>query len=45
MPLHPGSGKEIIAKNIAKLIHEGYAQKQAIAIAMHNAGKKKKKGK
>lgn len=45
MPLHSGKSKEVIAKNIAKLIREGYEQKQAIAISLHNAGVKKKKGK
>lgn len=40
MPL--AKGKKNIGKNISKLMHEGRPQKQAIAIAMSEAGMEKK---
>jgi hypothetical protein len=43
MPLHEGKSKKTISKNIEKLRHEGYPQKQAVAIAMHKAKKRKRK--
>jgi len=43
MPLKRGSSKKTISQNIRTLMHEGKPQKQAIAIAMRTAGKKKKK--
>ncbi len=43
MPLRKGKSKKAISKNIRTLRHEGYPQKQAIAIAMSKAGKKRKK--
>ena len=44
MPLLKGKGGSIISQNISKLSHEGYPNKQAIAIAMSKAGKSRKKG-
>lgn len=48
MPLEQGSSDEAKSHNISKLRHEGYPQRQAIAIAMREAGearprKRKKK--
>jgi hypothetical protein len=37
MPLKGGASRETISKNISRLMHEGYEQKQAIAIAMEQA--------
>jgi hypothetical protein len=43
MPLKSGKSKKVISENIAREMHAGKPQKQAIAIAMHKAGMSKKK--
>jgi hypothetical protein len=45
MPLKHGSSKKDISSNIKTEMHSGKPQKQAIAIAMSEAGKSKNKRK
>lgn len=37
MPLHPGSSRKIISRNISEMIAAGHPQKQAVAAALNTA--------
>ena len=42
MPLLKGSSKGVISENIKELMRSGRKQDQAVAIALHTAGKGRK---
>lgn len=42
MPLKKGKSNKAVSSNIRTLINEGRSKKQAVAIVMNKAGKKKK---
>jgi hypothetical protein len=44
MPLKKGHSQKVISSNIRELMHSGYEQKQAIAIAESEARRHKKTG-
>lgn len=37
MPLESGKSQKVVSRNIRELMHSGYPQKQAVAIAMRKA--------
>lgn len=43
MPLKKGSSKQTVSQNIREMVHAGHSQKQAVAAAMREAGKSRKK--
>lgn len=45
MPLKKGKSKEIISANVSELMKSGRKKDQAVAIAMNEAGKGKRKKK
>jgi hypothetical protein len=44
MPLKRGSSRETVSKNISELVRSGRDQKQAVAIALSEARRSRRKG-
>jgi len=42
MPLEPGSGRDVISRNIGEMVRSGHPRRQAIAAALSNARKSKR---
>jgi hypothetical protein len=40
-----GKSNAVVSSNISEMVHSGHPQKQAIAAALSNAGRSKKKSK
>jgi hypothetical protein len=45
MPLKRGKSSKVVSANVSELVGSGRPQKQAVAIALRQAGKAKKRGK
>lgn len=43
MPLHKGSSREVVSENISEMVHSGHPQRQAVAAALSNARRSKRK--
>ena len=43
MPLKKGKSKQVVSENISELVNSGRPQKQAVAIALEEAGMSKRK--
>ena len=45
MPLKRGKSNKVVSANVSELVKSGRPQKQAVAIALRQAGRAKKRGK
>jgi len=45
MPLKRGRSAKVVSANVRELRRAGYPQRQAVAIALHKAGKARARGK
>jgi hypothetical protein len=43
MPLKKGKSRATVASNISEMVHAGHPRKQAVAAAMRQAGRSKRK--